>query len=208
MHAAADLELPVLYVATRDPLVSLTERLVGREAKVLAERLNTGRLRRCDWDAVGSAVQRLSEVSVFFYDHPLPSVDQLMVAASRLECDRPLGLVIIDRLPGLRGWPGGDSTGRRRVANALSLMAQTLDVPVVVLTHLRRKAGQQPFPPTSDDVRARAAMEQFRHFILVSQTTDDISGSCNPPAFRLDIEDPVHTTVPVHVDAESAPLTP
>ena len=210
MHVAAELELPVLYVATRDPVVSLTERLLGREAKVAVERVNTGRLRRNDWDAVGSAVQRLSEVPVFFHDHPVPSVDQLMLAATRLERDRPLGMVIIDRLPGLRGWRGGDGTGRRRVANALSLMAQSLDVPVVALTHLRRKAWLQPLPPSSDDVRGRAAMEQFRRFILVSPKIDTLSESCNPPTVRLDIEDPVHTTVPVHLvwGETPVPLTP
>lgn len=211
MHAAAQLELPVLYVATRDPVVSLTERLLGREAKVPAERLNTGRLRRSDWDAVGSAVQRLSEVPVIFHDHPLPSVDQLMVAASRFEGDRPLGLVIIDRLPGLRGWRGGYGNDRRRVVGALSAMAQSLDAPVVLLTRLRRKAGQQPVPPTSDDVRGRAAMEQFRRFILVSQKIDAISGLCDPATARLDIEDPVHTAVPVHLawyEAATVPLAP
>jgi replicative DNA helicase len=206
MHAAAELEYPVLYVATRDPVVSLMKRLLGREAKVPAQNVNTGRLRRSEWDAVGSAVQGLSKVPVSFYDHPLPSVDQLMVAASRLERDRPLGLVIIDRLPGLRGWRRGDGTARRRIANALSSMAQSLDLPVVVLANLRRKAGQQPSPPTSDDVRSRTAMEQFRHFILVSQNTDAVSGSCGLPTARLDIEDPIHTTEPVHLTwVEAAP---
>lgn len=199
LHTAAVLKSPVLYVATRDPVVVLTERLLGTEAMVPAQQLESGRIRRDDWHSVGEAVQRLSTIPVFFYDHPVPSVDQLMVAATRLERDRPLGLVIIDRLPGVRGWQSGDGTGRQLIANALSTMARGLNIPVVVLARLRRKADQHPPPLTSDVVRSVMAMEQFHHFILVSQMNHDLSVSSSSPTARLDIEDPIRTTEPVQV---------
>ena len=84
------------------------------------------------------------------------------------------------------------------IAERLSSMAETLDVPVVVLSRLNLRASTQQSPIFSDDVRDVDSMERFHDFILVSQAS---SAPSDPSALtiRLNIEDPVRKPEPVIV---------
>ena len=102
--------------------------------------------------------------------------------------------MVIDRLPGLRGWCGGDGVDHRTVADRLYSMAQTLDVPLVVLARLNLGTSPRQSHLTSDDVQDIDSMERFRRFFLISQVASVASLSSGHPTITIHIEDPVCKT--------------
>jgi replicative DNA helicase len=209
-HSATQ-DRAVLYVTTSDPIVTLTQRLLADESHVAARELDTGRIKRSDWERVRKAVQTLSQIPITFYNHPNPSVDQIVLAATQLERDARLGMVIIDQLQGIRGW-ARSTRSRISVVSALSSMAVSFDIPVLVLAQFRRKMNGEPGPYCSDDLQGSRAMEGIRHCVNLS-TAQDRAGSSSKAMLRIDLEHPVHSTEPVYlryddcaVELRSAPL--
>src|ERR1019366_4129778 len=69
-HAGIKLHVPTLLFSLEMSHMELTQRLLGSEARVDANRMRTGNLREADWAKVGNAISRMSEAPIFIDDNP------------------------------------------------------------------------------------------------------------------------------------------
>ena len=135
LNVASRMNRPVLYVTTRDPIITLTERLIGQQADLTPDQLHRGRLRRNEWTKVGQAVDRLSKLPLHFYDYPLPSLDQLLLVIARLQYRRELGMMVVDSISDMRGW-SNEPGSSREIIDSLSQVATAGRTQVAVLATL------------------------------------------------------------------------
>ncbi len=142
------------------------------------------------------AVKTLADSPIHFYEHPYPSIDQISIAAARLNVNDELGLVVIDDLAAVRGWDDGRS-GKRKVVEGVTLMARTLAVPIIILLLTSSKFERGPKRPISlESVQGASALQGVRHALLLTRINGGGAGSS---LLRIDIEPPDSQSAPVHV---------
>jgi replicative DNA helicase len=113
-HAGIKLHVPTLLFSLEMSHMELTQRLLGSEARVDANRMRTGNLREADWSKVGNAISRMSEAPIFIDDNPNLTVMDIRARARRLKSrEGGLGLVVIDYLQLMTGRHGA-RTARSR----------------------------------------------------------------------------------------------
>jgi len=141
----------------------LVFRMLSSEARVDAQRLRKGLLGETDWKKLVKAADDLSEASIHIDDSPIITVLDMKARARRLKADSGLGLIILDYLQLMRSSVHKDSREREisEISRSLKALAKELNVPVVALSQLNRKAEDRTNRrPQMADLRESGAIEQ------------------------------------------------
>jgi len=149
--------------------MELTQRLLGSEARVDANRMRTGNLRDADWTKVGHAISRMSEAPIFIDDNPNLTVMDIRARARRLKSREGLGLVVVDYLQLMTGRNGAENRQVEvsEISRGLKILARELEVPVVALSQLSRGLEQrQDKRPMLADLRESGSIEQDADVVM------------------------------------------
>lgn len=163
-YAAIESKLPVAIFSLEMNKEQLVQRLLSSEAKVDSKNLRTGRLQDEDWPKLTRAAGILSEAPIYIDDTPAMTVLEMRAKARRLKAEKGLDLIIVDYLQLMRG--KSDANNREQeisdISRSLKAMAKELNVPVVALSQLARRAEQrgEGKKPQLGDLRESGAIEQ------------------------------------------------
>lgn len=120
---------------------SLARRLLSAWSGVSAHHITSGRLGKHDFEALGTACQRLAEAPLYIDDQPGLSVLQLRARARRMVHQHGVKVIMIDYLQ-LLSAPAAARESRQvevsAISRGLKSLARELSVPIVALAQLNR----------------------------------------------------------------------
>lgn len=168
-HASINAKIPTALFSLEMSKEQLAIRMLCSEARVDSARLRSGFLGESDWPKLTMAAGALSDAPIFIDDTPAMSVLELRAKARRLKADRGLGLIIVDYLQLMRGRSGMERREQEisEISRSLKALAKELDIPVLAISQLSRKAEDRPGrQPQLSDLRESGAIEQDADVII------------------------------------------
>ncbi len=161
----------VVVFSLEMPAESMVMRLLSSLGRLDQTRLRTGALEDDDWPRLTSAVNLLSDKSLFIDDTPGLSPTEIRTRTRRiaLETKRDIKLIVVDYLQLMRG--SGPFENRvneiSEISRSLKAIAKELKCPVMALSQLNRSLEQRPNKrPLMSDLRESGAIEQDADVIL------------------------------------------
>jgi replicative DNA helicase len=163
--ANAGCGIPTLIFSLEMPALELMRRVAGIEMGSAAVR-NMRALHDAQWDKMAEYVAEVSTWPLYVLDAGEMTPSRISAIAHMEVKRRGVRLVIVDYLQLIKA-PGRDP--RERVgmaANAMRLLAKDLNLPVVVLSQLRRPANLNDVP-TMIDLRESGEIEAHANTVLL-----------------------------------------
>lgn len=155
----------------------LVDRMLAAEAGVDSWKLRTGKLRNDDeFEAVQSAMARLSEAPIHIDDQPGNNILKMRSAARRLHNEHGLDLLIVDYLQLMNptATKATDSLVQQvtEISRSLKVLARELNVPVLALSQLSRAVEQRGGKPRLSDLRDSGSIEQDADVVMFIHRDD------------------------------------
>lgn len=139
----------------------LEYRLLSAISGVMATRLLTGYLSDEDYKALSPALQVFQDLPIFINDRARQGAADIRTACRRMRSDGGLGLVVIDYVQLMQATTERRGATRTEevtdISRRLKVLADELDLPVILLSQLKRTGGARP---TLEDLRESGSLEQ------------------------------------------------
>lgn len=162
-YLAVDLKKPVLVFSLEMSYGQLMQRALCSRARVNLRRVREGFLSERDFPALQRAASEISESKLFIDDTAGLNIQELRAKARRFKRSHGIEAIFIDYLQLLHGVSKRAQENRQQevseVSSGLKELAKELNIPVVVLAQLSRKADDRERPVLSD-LRESGAIEQ------------------------------------------------
>lgn len=163
-------KLPVAVFSLEMSKAQLVYRLLSSEARIESGRLRAGRIAQDEWESLGHAISKLSQLPIFIDDTPNISVNEMRSKTRRLQAEQggSLGLVLIDYLQLMEG--GGDNRVQElsKITRSLKGLARELNVPIIALSQLSRGVESRTNKrPMMSDLRESGSIEQDADVIMM-----------------------------------------
>jgi len=169
-HAAIKGKKAVLVFSMEMPGESLAMRMMSSLGHIDQHKVRTGKLHDEDWPRLNSAVEMLSEATLYIDDTPSMSPAELRARARRIaRVNKDIGLIVVDYLqlmhvPGFKEGRVGEIT---EISRTLKALAKELSVPILALSQLNRSLEQRTDKrPQMSDLRESGAIEQDADLII------------------------------------------
>lgn len=167
---------------------AIMNRIISAEAQVRGESLRTGRLKSTDLGDIMDAAGRIYEAPLYIVDMPNMKLLELRTMARRLVLEREVKIIFVDYITlithenaELPRWEQISAISR-----SLKALARELDIPIVVLSQLKREAeGKQP---TLSDVRESGSIEQDADLILFLHRDREMDRTADQRSEQIDTE--------------------
>jgi KaiC/GvpD/RAD55 family RecA-like ATPase len=162
----------VLFISREMTRVALVRRLLVQESQVRASALKTGDLSDIERSMLAAAIERI-RYTPFRLTQDVSSIEGLNEELARFEAGQ-LGLVVVDYLQLMRG--PADMRDKRAtveyVSSELKALAMRYEVPMLVLSSLRRLAKRKDGdrePPDMSDLRESGELEHSGDVVLIME---------------------------------------
>jgi replicative DNA helicase len=170
-NISAQYKLPVAIFSLEMSKEQIVQRLLASEARIESGRLRSGRIAQQDWEPLGHAISRLSELRLFIDDTPNISVTEMRSRSRKLQAEQGgvLGMILIDYLQLMEG-SGSENRVQElaRITRALKSLARELNVPVIALSQLSRSVeSRSDKRPMMSDLRESGSIEQDADLIMM-----------------------------------------
>jgi replicative DNA helicase len=150
----------------------LVKRLLCSEARIDAQRVNTGYLTKDDWNRLSQVSGDLSEAKIFIDDTASITIPELRSKARRLSLEHGLDLLIVDYLQLMSGSnPRYENRTQEisQISRGLKGIAKELNLPLIAVSQLSRaiesRRGEHVRPQLSD-LRESGSIEQDADIVL------------------------------------------
>ncbi|OGT88696.1 MAG: replicative DNA helicase [Gammaproteobacteria bacterium RIFOXYA12_FULL_61_12] len=169
-NVSIKVQRPVAVFSMEMPGESLAMRMMSSLGRIDQHRVRTGRLEDDEWPRLTSAINLLSNASMFIDDTPALTPTELRARARRLKREqKDLALIVIDYLQLMQA-PGAAETRANEVSaisRSLKALAKELSVPVVALSQLNRGLEQRTNKrPIMSDLRESGSIEQDADLVV------------------------------------------
>jgi replicative DNA helicase len=152
----------VLFISQEMPVSQLMHRHTAAMGSV-----DLGRILRADatdsgmWERVGEAAERLGRLHLVHDDQAAQSLMDVRRKAVKVKRERGLDVLFVDFLQLMQGAGAEDNRNRELdvIANGLKGLAMDLDIGVVLLSQMSRKADEHYGRPTMTHLRDSGAIE-------------------------------------------------
>jgi replicative DNA helicase len=170
-NIAAQYKLPVAIFSLEMSKEQIVQRLLASESRIESGRLRSGRVSQQDWEPLGHAISRLSELRLFIDDTPNISVTEMRSRSRKLQAEQggALGMILIDYLQLMEG-SGSENRVQElaRITRALKNLARELNVPIIALSQLSRSVeSRSDKRPMMSDLRESGSIEQDADLIMM-----------------------------------------
>ncbi|MEO5342808.1 MAG: replicative DNA helicase [Gammaproteobacteria bacterium SHHR-1] len=169
-NVAIKIKRPVAVFSMEMPGESLAMRMMSSLGHIDQNKVRTGQLQDDEWPRLTSAINLLSEATMFIDDTNGLTPTEMSARARRLKREQgDLGLVIIDYLQ-LMQLPSAAENRTNEISaisRALKGLAKELEVPVIALSQLNRSLEQRTNKrPIMSDLRESGAIEQDADLVV------------------------------------------
>jgi replicative DNA helicase len=161
----------------------LEVRLLSQISGINSVKIEGGFLAGSDWTNLTAGLERMANLELHIDDTPSRSVSDIRAEARQLVADGGLDLLVIDYVQLMKGNETRRGMNRNEqiteIARELKVLAGELQLPVMVLSQLKRIQGR----PKLDDLRESGALEQEANQVALLHRVDHREGG--PTAFIL-----------------------
>jgi replicative DNA helicase len=148
----------------------IIDRMIAAESTVSLWKLRTGRItEEGDFQLIQSALDKLSNVSIYIDDTASPTIMQMRAMARRLQVEFGLDLLVIDYLQLVLPRRNSDNMVQQvtEISRGLKALARELNVPVLALSQLSRGVDQRDDKrPKLHDLRESGSIEQDADVVM------------------------------------------
>ncbi|MCY7276974.1 MAG: replicative DNA helicase, partial [Phormidesmis sp. CAN_BIN44] len=171
-NIAAFHKLPVAIFSLEMSKDQLVQRLLASEVRIESGRLRTGRINDTEWEPLGHAISRISELPIFIDDTSGLGANEMRSQARRLQAEQggALGLVLIDYLQLMEGRDRDENRVQTlsQITRSLKGLARELNVPVIALSQLSRAVESRTEKrPMMSDLRESGSIEQDADLVMM-----------------------------------------
>jgi replicative DNA helicase len=170
LSMAADITIrqlrPAAFFSLEMSEQALMIRLLSSEAGIDSRKLRTGWFTGSDFDTLFAAAEKLHSAPLYIVDMPYMTTMSIQALARMLKIQENVEIIFIDYM-GLIA--SNDNQSPRYqiisdVSRALKGLARELNIPIVVLSQLRREAEKQK--PNLADIRDSGSIEQDADMVM------------------------------------------
>ena len=169
-NAALRSHKPVLFFSLEMGHLELTQRILGSEGRIDANRLRNGQLNEQDWSKISRAMGRLGEAPLWIDDNPNLTIVEIRAKARRLKSRvGELGLIVVDYLQLMSGRANAESRQVEisEISRGLKILARELECPVMALSQLSRALeARADKRPMLADLRESGSLEQDADVVM------------------------------------------
>lgn len=144
LTAALEYNVPVCFFSLEMARDQLGHRFLCSISQVNSNSLRTGNISDSDWPKITRAARLLSKAPIFLDDTPNLSGTELWKRALELKVERDIGLIVVDYLQLMTESGKGRQKSSETTSRALKDMAIELNIPVIVLSQLKRDLEYRP----------------------------------------------------------------
>ncbi|MCR4880238.1 MAG: replicative DNA helicase [Bacilli bacterium] len=166
-RAATRAKVPVGIFSLEMSSELLFKRLISFESGVPLTKVNANRVTDDERLKVASAINKISQASIYIDDTPQAKINDIMQKCRRLQQKEPtLGLIVIDYIGLINVASNGKTEDARhnevrKISAALKGLAMELKIPILVLCQISRSAEQRENKkPMLSDLRDSGSIEQ------------------------------------------------
>jgi len=159
LNAAIRHNIPVCIFSLEMSKKSIGQRLFYSAAKLDTNHRHTDIIKNSDLPKLSDAIGKLSNAHIYIDDTPGISVPEMMKKIKLLKAKQDIGLIIIDYVQLMRNVEQCDDSEQPviTISQYLKVMARRLNVPVVILSQLKRDLeGRLDKRPVISDLLAPA----------------------------------------------------
>jgi len=170
-YAAVEKKIPVAVFSLEMAKESIFERMVCGAAMADLHQVRSGMFKREKWTDLTRELARLAESPMWIDDTPGLNITEIRMRTRRLASElqrkgQTLGLVVIDYIQLIQGSAKKAENRQQEVSDIsrrLKELARTLNVPVLALSQLNRRAedkSREGNKPQLSDLRESGSLEQ------------------------------------------------
>ncbi len=165
-HIAVEQSIPAAFFSLEMAHTTLMQRLLSQDARIRADLLRSGFLKREHFTHLMHAAGRLYQAPIYIVDTPNMKLLDLRAIARRLKIDKKVKIIFIDYI-GLIQSENSSIPRHEQIAEisrSLKSLARELEIPIVVLSQVRRDAELKE--PTLADLRESGSIEQDADVVM------------------------------------------
>jgi replicative DNA helicase len=172
----------VLVTSLEMSRIEVGQRILVAKSGVPNWRVRNSKLDKPDADALAAAAERLRGARVRFDDEPGLSMSRFAAKCRVLKRKEGLDLVVLDYLGLLR--PDNVRLPRHEqvasMSRAIKILAQELQLPIIILNQLNRDADDANRHPRLSDIRESGAIEQDCDAVILLHRPSDERNDPDP----------------------------
>lgn len=165
-HIAVDLKIKTAFFSLEMANMQIMMRLLAQESRIASERIRTGYLRREDFTKLQQAAGKIYEAPLYIVDTPNMKLLDLRAMARRLRAQKQIEIIFIDYITLIQSEnsliPRHEQIAE--ISRSLKSLARELNIPVVVLSQVRRDAENKQ--PSLADLRESGSIEQDADVVM------------------------------------------
>ncbi len=172
-NAAYKSKCTVAFFSLEMSSEKIMERLISSRSSVSNDHIMTGYASRDEKVKIGTAINELDKMSIFFDDSPDSKLGDIISKATKLKAQHPdLGLILIDYLGRIRMTDRPSLDNRQQevsiISGALKQLARSLNVPVICLSQLNRSVeDNDDKKPMLSNLRESGSVEQDADIVML-----------------------------------------
>ncbi|MEG1442042.1 MAG: replicative DNA helicase, partial [Oscillospiraceae bacterium] len=168
-NAAIKASKKVAIFSLEMPGIQLANRLLCSQSKISSDKIKKGKMGDGDWEKLGEAVEKLSAGNIYVDDTSSITVTEIGARCRKLMLEHGLDLVIVDYLQLMAGSGKHGGNHQQEIADisrTLKILANDLNVPLIVLSQLSRASEKEKREPMLSDLRDSGAIEQDADMVM------------------------------------------
>ncbi|GHU81119.1 replicative DNA helicase [Spirochaetia bacterium] len=165
-HISIVKKIPTAFFSLEMSDMALVLRLISAEANIESEKIRAGLLKPQDFHSLMTAAGKIYDAPLYIVDMPSMKLLDLRSQARRLRSQQKVEIIFIDYLT-LISSDNNQPPRHEQVAEisrSLKSLARELDIPIVVLSQVRRDAEGRP--PALSDLRESGSIEQDADLVM------------------------------------------
>jgi replicative DNA helicase len=173
--AAKHTGLPVAVFSYEMMYAEISMRLLASEAAIDSRKLKTKDFNEMDLRSISGAIQKLSNLPIYINDNGSTTLLDIRSYCRKIKAERGLAMIVIDYI-GLMPMHVKKQSREQEIAElsrGLKMLANELEIPVVVLSQLNRSAtSRTDRKPQLQDLRESGSLEQDANIVVLIHRED------------------------------------
>ncbi|MBN2443971.1 MAG: replicative DNA helicase [Spirochaetales bacterium] len=165
-NMAIEKKIPVGFFTLEMSNMALMQRLLSSEARLDANKIRSGLLRRADFANLMQAASKIYEAPLYIEDTPNIRLLDLRALARRMVALEKVKIIFIDYITLISSESNTIPRHEQiaEISRSLKALARELNVPVIVLSQVRRETEGKV--PTLADIRESGSIEQDADVVI------------------------------------------